>query len=132
MGRLRPSIRRNHPAGNYGGTMTGICPLCGENRELREIEGTIICSKHLSSVTWERRSTEYPRNRLSAPSIIEVYSQTADHWIRPGYDFISSSAETIATMMNEGKTQVLVEPFFGEHIREGIAIVKDWIKNPKG
>jgi len=62
----------------------------------------------------------------------EMFSQSADLWIKPGYGFIGSSAEAITAMMTTDGPQTQAEPFFGEHIREGIAIVKDWIKNPKG
>jgi hypothetical protein len=47
--------------------MTGQCPLCGKVRELREIDGAVLCSEHVSRITWERRSTLYPRDRATSP-----------------------------------------------------------------
>jgi hypothetical protein len=67
------------------------------------------------------------------PEKEEMYSQGSELWNNQGYVYLSSDVEALFSAPLDN-TQPLenTEPFFGEHIREGIAIVKDWIKNPKG
>ena len=35
-----------------------------------------------------------------------------------------------AFAVNRPATETAPEPFFGTHIREAVAIVRDWVKNP--